>query len=187
MSNVKTTEYAKNSPERISASSGKFVHSSGKETDRVLKGHSTKKVAGSRYVTAKRTISFGRGAVHTISATDKISMIKEGISKNNLNELKDDYDFDYDTLSKILSVSRATLINKKGDEKFDQNTSERIMHLKDVIDYGESVFEDKNAFNEWLKKSNLALGGKTPLELMDTIYGIEEVKREIGRIEYGVF
>ena len=146
-----------------------------------------KRVARSHRVTAKRTVSFGGGAVHAIPTSEKISIIKEGISKNNLNEIKTDYDFDYDTLSKILSVSRATLINKKGDEKFDQNTSERIMHLRDIIDYGESVFEDKNAFNEWLKKSNLALGGKTPLELMDTIYGIEEVKREIGRIEYGVF
>ena len=146
-----------------------------------------KKAGESQHMVVKGTIAFGGGAVHTIATTEKISMIKEGISKNNLNEIKDDYNFDYDTLSKILSVSRATLINKKGDEKFDQNTSERIMHLRDVIDYGESVFEDKNAFNEWLKKSNLALGGKTPLELMDTIYGIEEVKREIGRIEYGVF
>jgi uncharacterized protein (DUF2384 family) len=28
---------------------------------------------------------------------------------------------------------------------------------------------------------------KVPLEIMDTLYGMEEVKKELGRIEYGVF
>src|SRR5215470_5404741 len=109
MKNVKARGYAKNSPERISASSGKFVRSSGKQTGRVNRGDSGKKVTGSHCVVAKRTISFGGGAVHAIPTSEKISIIKGGISKNNLNEIKDDYDFDYDTLSKILSVSRATL------------------------------------------------------------------------------
>jgi putative toxin-antitoxin system antitoxin component (TIGR02293 family) len=125
--------------------------------------------------------------VHQIPAAKKISMIKNGVSKNELNEIKEESDLDYDTLSNILSVSRAKLINKKGAEKFDQATSERIMLLADVIAYGQSVFEDKDAFNEWMKKTNMALGSKTPLELMDTLYGIQEVKKEIGRIEYGVF
>ena len=61
------------------------------------------------------------------------------------------------------------------------------MLLADVIAYGQSVFEDKDSFNEWLKANNRALGNKPPIELMDTIYGIDEVKKEIGRIEYGVF
>ena len=90
-------------------------------------------------------------------------------------------------MSIILSVSRAKLINKKPTEKFDQSTSERIMLLADVIAYGQSVFEGRNIFNRWLKKINKALGNKSPLELMDTVYGIQEVKKEIGRIEHGVF
>jgi uncharacterized protein (DUF2384 family) len=38
-----------------------------------------------------------------------------------------------------------------------------------------------------VKKPNKALGMKVPLEIMDTLYGMEEVKKELGRIEYGVF
>ncbi len=119
--------------------------------------------------------------------SEKISIIKKGISKKELETVKEESDLDYDTLSNILSVSKAKLHGKKGTEKFDQNTSERIMLLADVIAYGQHVFEDKEAFNEWLKTTSMALGNKTPLALMDTIYGIEEVKKEIGRIEYGVF
>ena len=141
------------------------------------------------YATALKGVSFGGQihAVHEIPADKKITMIKNGVSKNDLKEIKEESGLDYDTLSNILSVSRAKLINKKGAEKFDRATSERIMLLADVISYGQSVFEDKDAFNEWMKKTNMALGNKTPLDLMDTIYGIQEVKKEIGRIEYGVF
>lgn len=125
--------------------------------------------------------------LHVVPAADKITIIKKGISKRELESIKEQSDLDYETLSSILSVSKAKLHSKKGAEKFDQNTSERIMLLADVLAYGQSVFEDKYSFNEWLKTSNKALGGKQPVELMDTIYGIDEVKKEIGRIEYGIF
>lgn len=127
------------------------------------------------------------GRLHVVPASDKITIIKKGISKRELESIKEQSDLDYETLSSILSVSKAKLHSKKGAERFDQNTSERIMLLADVLAYGQSVFEDKDSFNEWLKTSNKALGNKPPVELMDTIYGIDEVKKEIGRIEYGVF
>jgi putative toxin-antitoxin system antitoxin component (TIGR02293 family) len=117
----------------------------------------------------------------------KIGIIKQGISKTQLEAIKSETDFDYNTLSNLLSVSRTTLIKKKGDEKFDQPTSERIMLLAELISYGREVFEHKERFNAWLKKPAIALGGKAPVELLDTLYGIEEVKKELGRIEYGVY
>lgn len=123
----------------------------------------------------------------TLTADQKIGLIRAGVSKNDLNEIKSQADLDYDALSDVLSVSRAKLINKKGNEKFDQSTSERIMLLADVIAYGKSVFEDGDKFNNWLKKPSVALGGFTPLSMMDTLYGIHEVKKELGRIEHGVF
>jgi putative toxin-antitoxin system antitoxin component (TIGR02293 family) len=59
--------------------------------------------------------------------------------------------------------------------------------LNDVLGYGRDVFGDKGNFNEWLRTPSEALGNVTPLSLMDTLYGIDEVKKEIGRIAYGVY
>ncbi|OQP63624.1 type II RES/Xre toxin-antitoxin system antitoxin [Niastella populi] len=117
----------------------------------------------------------------------KIGIIKNGITKNQLEAIKSETDFDYHTLSGLLSVSRTTLIKKKGDERFDQPTSERIMILAEFISYGREVFESRERFNTWIKQPSMALGNKTPLELLDTVYGIEEVKKELSRIEYGVY
>jgi putative toxin-antitoxin system antitoxin component (TIGR02293 family) len=123
----------------------------------------------------------------SLTSLYKIGIVKNGISKRQLEAIKSETDFDYHTLSSLLSVSRTTLLKKKGDEKFDQPTSERILLLAELISYGREVFESKELFNAWLKKPGLALGGKAPVELLDTLYGIEEIKKELGRIEYGVY
>jgi putative toxin-antitoxin system antitoxin component (TIGR02293 family) len=119
----------------------------------------------------------------SLSPQYKIGIIRNGISKKELEAIKSETEFDYRTLSTLLSVSRTTLIKKKGDERFDQSTSERIMHLAELISYGRQVFESREGFNAWLKKPVITLGGKSPVELLDTVYGIEEVKKELGRIE----
>ena len=94
---------------------------------------------------------------------------------------------DYDKLAKALSVTRATLINKKKQEKFNAGLSERIFSLVDIYSYGYEVFGDEERFNKWMFRPNLALGGKTPFELIGSQFGRDEVKNVIGRIEYGVY
>jgi len=48
---------------------------------------------------------------------EKMELVMEGVSKKELEQLKDITEMDYDRLAKALSVTRATLINKKGKEK----------------------------------------------------------------------
>lgn len=118
---------------------------------------------------------------------EKIEAIKEGISKEELENLKNGAELDYDTLAQALNVAKATLHNKKGKAKFDQYISERLFLIADLYSYGYEVLGSREKFNRWMKAGNRALGGKTPLSLIDTLYGIEEVKHLIGRIEYGVY
>ena len=121
-----------------------------------------------------------------LSSFEKIAMIKDGISKQDLEHLKTKADFDYNQLSRIFSVARATLINKKGKEKFDMVISEKIVSVADIYSYGYEVFEDEARFNNWIFRSNKALGGQSPYDMLDNQYGRDEVKNLIGRIDYGV-
>lgn len=122
-----------------------------------------------------------------MTSFEKINMIKSGISKKDLENLKDKAGMDYNQLSKVLSVARATLINKKGNDKFDINLSEKIVGVADIYSYGYEVFEDETRFNNWIFRSNRSLGGQAPYDLLDNQYGREEVKNLIGRIDYGVY
>lgn len=131
--------------------------------------------------------SVGPAYARSLTASDKIAIIRAGVSKKELTVIKEEMDLDYDELSVLLSASRATLIKKKNTEKFDSQISERLVFLNDVLGYGREVFDDKDNFNEWLRTPSEAFGNVTPLSLMDTLYGIDEVKKEIGRIAYGVY
>jgi len=125
--------------------------------------------------------------VYRWSNFEKIDAIKEGISKEELENLKEQTELDYDTIARVLNVTKATLHNKKGKARFDTYISEKIFLLADLYSYGYEVFEDKDRFNQWMKHENRSLGNITPLSLLDTLYGMEEVKHLIGRIEYGVY
>src|ERR1035438_244483 len=74
---------------------------------------------------------------------EKMDIVRIGVSKKDLESLKKVANLDYDKLAKALSVTRATLINKKRGEKFNAVLSERIVSLADIYSYGYEVFEDK--------------------------------------------
>lgn len=122
-----------------------------------------------------------------MTSFEKIGLIREGISKVDFEGFKQKAGLDYDQLAATLAVARATLINKKGTEKFNQTLSEKIVSLADIYSYGYEVFEDIDRFNEWVFRPNRALGGAPPFDLLDNQYGREEVKDLIGRIDYGVY
>jgi len=48
------------------------------------------------------------------------------------------------------------------------------------------VFEDKASFDQWLNLNSIALGGRKPKDLLDSTFGVEVVKDELNRIEYGI-
>jgi putative toxin-antitoxin system antitoxin component (TIGR02293 family) len=118
---------------------------------------------------------------------EKMRMVEDGISKTDLEQLKEKAGLDYDQLAHMLHVARATLINKKGADTFSEDISEKILQLADLYSYGYEVFEDRERFNAWIFRSNRALGGKAPYELLHNTYGREEVRNIIGRIAYGVY
>ena len=118
---------------------------------------------------------------------DKMKILDDGLTKLNLEKLKKRAGLDYDKLAGALSVTRATLINNNGIEKYSNTVSERILALTDLYSYGYKVFENESNFNKWMFTENQALGNKIPFEIVDNQFGREEIKNLIGRIEYGVY
>jgi putative toxin-antitoxin system antitoxin component (TIGR02293 family) len=134
------------------------------------------------YYTPQRNIP-----INDLTPLQKMDIVKSGISKSYLERLKKAAGLDYNDLAAVLSVTRATLINKNAAYKFNDAVSERILSLADLYSYGYEVFGDKEHFNQWMFAQNRALGGKAPFDLMDNIFGREEVHNLIGRIEHGIF
>lgn len=125
--------------------------------------------------------------LNVLTSFEKMQIIKRGISKRYLESFKKATSLDYASLADALLVTRATLINKKGDQKFNDQVSERIVSIADLYAFGYEVFEDKTRFNEWMFFPNQGLGGEVPFSIVNNQYGREEIKNLIGRIAYGVY
>ncbi len=117
----------------------------------------------------------------------KIAVIEGGVTKLEVEDVKNQTGLDYETLAHILSVTKATLHNKKGTDTFNEVVSERLVLLADLYAYGIEVFGEKERFNSWLVSEIRALGFKRPVDRLNTTLGVQEVKQIIGRIAYGVY
>lgn len=131
----------------------------------------------------------GNAAIPLVEMTSyqKMQIVRGGITKSYLTKLKAETSLDYDALAQALSVTRSTLINKKGDQKFSDHISEGIIAVAEIYSFGYDVFENKDSFNSWMFAPNQALSGIKPFEFMDNQFGREEIRNLIGRIAYGVF
>lgn len=116
-----------------------------------------------------------------------IAVARTGLTKENFQSLKLYTNLDVETLAKILAITARTIQRKKSGEKFQPETSERMLSLAEVYAEGGDVFGDKLKFQNWMDVPSAAFGGRTPLSLMDTVYGRQMVMDELGRIAYGVF
>ncbi len=125
--------------------------------------------------------------IFKMTSFEKMELLDNGIKKEDLEQFKAKANLDYDKLAQALTVTRATLINKKKNETFSETVSEKIVALTDLYFYGYSVFEDEEKFNKWMFASNSALGGKKPFDIAENQFGREEIKNLIGRIEYGIY
>jgi putative toxin-antitoxin system antitoxin component (TIGR02293 family) len=67
----------------------------------------------------------------------------------------------------------------------DGHESDRLIRLARITVLANQCLGDDALATRWLKQPNLALAGKTPLELIDTESGSRLVENVLGRIAYG--
>lgn len=76
---------------------------------------------------------------------------------------------------------------KASGQKLDPIESEKVLRLARVADAATDTLGTREAAGEWLRTANAALGGDTPLSLLDTDIGANAVLDVLARIEHGVF
>ncbi|MEA1786378.1 DNA recombination protein RmuC [Arenibacter sp. GZD96] len=87
----------------------------------------------------------------------------------------------------VLDTTLRTLVRYKKDNKtFAPKQTEKIVEIQQLMHYGEEVFGAMDSFHSWLMMDNVAMGGVSPKELLDTSVGLGIVKDALGRIEHGI-
>jgi len=119
---------------------------------------------------------------------DMVDILQGGLFAKTVEILEEYLSIKSREMAHLLSVSERTIDRYKVDckKKLNPAISERIFRIAMVKDKCDEVFGDPDLCAEWLTSENMAMGGKSPLELMKFDLGIDLVIKELGRIEHGI-
>lgn len=117
---------------------------------------------------------------------DFIPLIKKGLYKKNLLKLAKEMALPLKDFAVFLPVSERTIRRYKSTQRLSSNVTEHILKISELYTKGVDVFGKKEKFLHWLNVDSRVLRGK-PLQLLDTITGINLIIQELERIEHGVY
>jgi len=118
---------------------------------------------------------------------DLVGLSKRGVPKSALSRLAKTLGFTTAHMATFLPVTERTIQRYTPKQYFKAYVSEQILELAELAAYGLEIFDDKEQFLGWLNEPTKGLGGRAPVDLLDTRFGVEMVRNELIRIEYGVF
>jgi len=118
---------------------------------------------------------------------DLINLSRSGIKKSTLKSLAGYLGINMETMSELLHSSYRNIQRKDEDQLLDTLKTEKVLELAAFAQRGIEVIGNKESFAEWLLSPIVALGNKTPLDFLDTSFGIQMVTKLLGRLEQGVY
>lgn len=141
-----------------------------------------------QYETLRVILGGNKNVKKSLAGTfDLIDLSRTGIKKSTLKSLADYLGITMETLSGLLHSSYRNIQRKDEDELLDTLKTEKVLELASFAQRGIEVIGDKQSFAEWLHSPLVALGNKTPLDFLDTSFGIQMVTKLLGRLEQGVY
>ncbi|QIQ21770.1 type II RES/Xre toxin-antitoxin system antitoxin [Zophobihabitans entericus] len=119
-----------------------------------------------------------------------IQELQRGLSVDVINRLNNGLNLSKKYVLEITGINERNLARRKktDDQRLNPEESERVARLVRVMDIAIDLFDgDKDAAIDWLNTPAIALGNRSPVELLATETGALEVSNLIGRLEHGVF
>jgi putative toxin-antitoxin system antitoxin component (TIGR02293 family) len=115
-----------------------------------------------------------------------VTMIRNGLNKKVLDTMMAHLDISAVDMGRILHTSDRTMRRYTDDTVLNPDQSEKLLELARLFAHGIDVFGSSTRLRRWMNGPVSSLGGKRPIDLLDTTVGITLVNDTIGKIEYGI-
>jgi putative toxin-antitoxin system antitoxin component (TIGR02293 family) len=127
------------------------------------------------------------GIAESFDSNRLVQLVRDGVQYTIFSKLLKSISFSIQEWSSFLHISERTMQRyQKENKTFDISSSEKIIQITILYEFGVSVFGNKENFDSWLVSKNIALGAK-PIDFLDTVFGIEIINNELIKIEHGIF
>ncbi len=144
--------------------------------ENMVKASAVAKVLGGEKTLGKRVSS----------QQDLIAAVRRGLRTSTVDAVIEELDAPRTEVLPTLRIARRTMERRKVSGRLLPEESERVYRLAKILAFAESVFGTKEKARHWLSAPNRALGNVSPLSLLETEAGSDEVTNILGRIEFGV-
>ena len=126
-----------------------------------------------------------RNSVLKRSVAEQIDVIRSGLSAKNLVLFAEAVKVPQEAVFRVVGIPVTTAKRKLNrDENLDPATTERLTRIYRTEKLAEDVFGDGDGARRWLTTESLGLEG-SPLSMLDTDLGAQEVSRVLYAIAYG--
>lgn len=122
-----------------------------------------------------------------LSSTSLQDPVRAGFRFSALEAFQSRYQITQAQIQYLVDISERTFARRKVEQLLSKSESDRLYRLARIAALAEEVLGSSQAAERWLKEPNPTLGQATPLSLLDTDAGAQQVSDTLGRIDYGVY
>ena len=132
-------------------------------------------------------LNLSGGFPELLNPTDSvIASLRNGLPADRIETLRSTLDLSMNRLGAVLSIPPSTISRRRKEGRLDRDESERTFRLARLVERAAQMVGSLEGGVRWLKSSQYALGGATPLDYADTEVGARVVENLIGRVEHGI-
>lgn len=125
--------------------------------------------------------------INVTGSKDYISLSRKGLSVKQLKKILTFTNLSIKDIAAIISVSVRQLARYDDDKILRRDISAHLILITELYRFGYDVLEHQENFQKWMHTKIRGLGYQKPIELLDTPFGIQDIKNELGRLEHGVY
>jgi len=127
-----------------------------------------------------------RDAFLVRSVADQIEGIRAGIAANHLRGLAETLDVPQIAIFRLVGLSPSAARRRIALKRnLSPSASERLLRIGAIENRAMTVFGSADLAHAWLLTGNIGLGNVSPLSLLDTEPGAQEVTRTLNAIAHG--
>lgn len=116
-----------------------------------------------------------------------LDAINNGFPIQALREVADHLTVNVYTIGTYINIKTATLNRRLRDGVLTADESDRLYRFIEVYDAALDLYDgDMRIVDQWLNSPAIGLGGESPLSVIRTSTGANDILSLIGKIEHGV-
>ena len=124
--------------------------------------------------------------VEVRSEADFVQVLERGVPVSALAELTRQEALSPDDVDRLI-IPRRTLAHRKAkDQPLNRGESERAVRVASLTALAEETFANREKAQTWLRRPTTALGGRRPIDLLDSEPGARVVEQLLYRIGHGI-